>query len=144
MPCARAIALISALSSRRRGRLGELDVVGDHPRPGLAQAVDHLTVQAAGKRPLDAELVEGAVVDRDHGEVVWRALRPADLEAGVESAQLLRLQEIGAIGEERGEDGHQRDRHQGQGAATAQPACSHRRGRYIAPRPFGMPSGALK
>ena len=46
--------LVVGLLTRRRG-LGELDVVGDHPRAVAHELVDHLRVPAARERPLLAD-----------------------------------------------------------------------------------------
>ena len=76
-----------------RGRLlGELDVERDRLRAVLAQAVEHLGVQAARERPLHLEVVERLRVDGDDRDVVGLRLRPADAEARVDRPQLDALQ----------------------------------------------------
>ena len=91
---------ISALSSRGVGRLGELDVVGDRSRAGLAQPVDQLAVQRAREGPALLEPPEGLVVDLDHDDVVGRASVPADREPCVDRVELGAANRLGGVGGE--------------------------------------------
>ena len=86
---------VVALGARR---LGELDVVGDDPRPGVDQPIDHAGVQAARKRIRGEGIVaERAVVDPDDHDVLGRRLRAPDVEAHVDGQQLESARRVGGV-----------------------------------------------
>ena len=101
---ARPTASISALSSRGRGLLGELDVVDDRAGAVAAQAVDRLRVARARERPRLAEVVEGLVVDGHHQQA-RRRHRAAALEALVDRVLLEAGQQARELRRTTGADG---------------------------------------
>src|SRR2546422_10455267 len=62
----------------------EDEVETDDERPAPADAVDELAVQRAGKRPLEAQLLEGRLVDRDDDDRRSRRTDAAKQEELVE------------------------------------------------------------
>ena len=101
----------------RLRRLGELDVVDDLARARAVQRVDRLAVPRARERPLQIELRERDVVDRDDDDV-RRWLRAARLEPAVDRRVLERVKR--AAGVRHGRDGA-RDEPGGRAAAAAGP-----------------------
>jgi len=108
-----------------QGGLGELHVVGDPLGAIVAQTVDQLRVEMARKRPLKAELIEGRGVDLHDRQVLGRGLGAADREAGIDRAQLLTIEQMILVGEERDRRAEEREEDQGAAAAAVQPLQPH-------------------
>jgi hypothetical protein len=78
------------VGSRERARLGELDVVCNHPRARLREAFDHMSVAAAVERDRHVRVgIQRPLVHGDDHHIVRRVGRPAHVEADVHRAQLL-------------------------------------------------------
>ncbi len=122
------------------GRLGELDVVDDPARAGLAQRVDGAGVQRARERPLLLEVGERDVVDRDDRELVLD-LRAARLEAHRDGLVLDPVEHVRLLGHERQRQGG--DRRDQDGYRQPGDPCRGRRGcrRRVVPAPDHGASG---
>ena len=83
-----------ATAGHRRRLFRVLDVLGDHLGPGLGESVDDLRLNVPRERPAQPGLLEGAVVDADHDDVLGDREIPPSRKPRVDRGQLEPLENV--------------------------------------------------